>query len=224
MRKIQKQTLIAAVCAALAVVCMFGYTASIKSEATTLRSAALDHYGGERVQVVVASKDIAVGETLSQGNVKLADWLVDLLPSSDAATDIDQVDGRVAQTNIKENEPVLLERMGDGSSRISVPDGLEAVTVSSDDVLAVGGAIRAGSLVDVYVETSRSKVVLLGQKILVLETNGGASTSNSDKQVTWVTLAVTPESTSELLAASVKGTIHLVLPSSTTKQKGANNG
>jgi pilus assembly protein CpaB len=146
--------------------------------------------------------------------------VVDLLPAGDVAKAQADVDGRVAQTNIKKNEPVLLERVGDGSSRISVPDGLEAVTVSSDDVLAVGGAIRAGSLVDVYVETSASKVVLLGQKILVLETNGGASNENADKQVSWVTLAVTPESTSELLTASVKGTIHLVLPSSTAAKKG----
>ena len=220
MRKVQKQTVVSALCALIAVVAVFAYTATIKSEALTQRAEALEHYGGERVQVVVASQDIEVGQTLTQSNTQLADWVVDLLPAGDVAKAQADVDGRVAQTNIKKNEPVLLERVGDGSSRISVPDGLEAVTVSSDDVLAVGGAIRAGSLVDVYVETSASKVVLLGQKILVLETNGGASNENADKQVSWVTLAVTPESTSELLTASVKGTIHLVLPSSTAAKKG----
>lgn len=220
MRKVQKQTVVSALCALIAVVAVFAYTATIKSEALTQRAEALEHYGGERVQVVVASQDIEVGQALTQSNTQLADWVVDLLPAGDVAKAQADVDGRVAQTNIKKNEPVLLERVGDGSSRISVPDGLEAVTVSSDDVLAVGGAIRAGSLVDVYVETSASKVVLLGQKILVLETNGGASNENADKQVSWVTLAVTPESTSELLTASVKGTIHLVLPSSTAAKKG----
>jgi len=219
-RKVQKQTVVSALCALIAVVAVFAYTATIKSEALTQRAEALEHYGGERVQVVVASQDIEVGQALTQSNTQLADWVVDLLPAGDVAKAQADVDGRVAQTNIKKNEPVLLERVGDGSSRISVPDGLEAVTVSSDDVLAVGGAIRAGSLVDVYVETSASKVVLLGQKILVLETNGGASNENADKQVSWVTLAVTPESTSELLTASVKGTIHLVLPSSTAAKKG----
>lgn len=217
----RKHTIISILCALIAVAGVFSYTASVKSEAQTQRAAAIEHYGGERVQVVVAASDVEVGETLSQDNTRLEEWLVDLLPEADAATAFDQVQGRVAQTDIKKNEPVLLERVGDGSSRITVPDGLEAVTVSSDDVLAVGGAIRAGSLVDVYVETAQGKVVLLGQKILVLETNGSDSVDSSGKQLSWVTLAVTPKSTAELLSASVKGTIHLVLPSSTVQKGGA---
>ena len=217
MRKARKQTIIAAICALVAVCSAFAYTASIKSEAQMQRAAALEHYGGERVEVVVASSDVEVGRVLDDANTTVAEWVVDLLPAGDVATSPDQVNGRVAQTSIKKNEPVLLERVGDSSSRITVPDGLEAVTVSSDDVLAVGGAIRAGSLVDVYVETSSGKVVLLGQKILVLETSGGDANTAASKQVTWVTLAVTPASTSELLSASVKGTIHLVLPSSVSK-------
>ena len=219
MRKARKQTIIAALCAFVAVCAAFAYTASIKSEALTQRAAALERYGGEQAEVVVATADVEVGQGLTEANTAVAKWVVDLLPAGDVATGLDQVRGRVAQTNIKKNEPVLLERVGDGSSRISVPDGLEAVTVSSDDVLAVGGAIRAGSLVDVYVETSSGKVVLLGQKILVLETSGEGAQGGS-KQLTWVTLAVTPQSTSELLTASVKGTIHLVLPSSTAKKEG----
>lgn len=215
MDKQRNRIIVSSLCALIAVAGVFAYTASVKSEAQTQRAAAIEQYGGERAQVVVASRDVEVGQTLDEGNTDTAEWLVDLLPAAEAATDPAQVRGRVAQTDIKKNEPVLLERVGDGSSRISVPDGLEAVTVSSDDVLAVGGAIRAGSLVDVYVETSQGKVVLLGQKILVLETNGGDSADASGKELTWVTLAVTSKSTPELLSASIKGTIHFVLPSST---------
>lgn len=217
MTRQRKQTIAAAVCAVLAVVGIFAYMATIKSEAQVQRSAALQHYGGERTQVVMATADIPVGSSIGSDNVKSAEWLVDLLPQAEVATSIEQVDKLVAQTDIKKNEPILMDRVGTGSARISVPNGLEAVSVSTDDVLAVGGAISAGSFVDVYVETSEGKIVLLGQKILVLETS---NLKNSEGvELSWVTLAVTGESVSDLISASAKGTIHLVLPSTSAKEE-----
>ncbi len=144
-----------------------------------------------------------------------------MLPQGDAATSSEDVVGKVAAIDIKRNEPLLLERIGDGSSRIAVPQNLEAVSVATDDVLAVGGAVSAGSFVDVYVETSEGKIVSLGQNILVLETSGTASASEDkdvQEELTWVTLAVTRESVSELITASTKGTIHLALPGNQTRE------
>lgn len=210
MGKQKRQVVIAAVCACLAVICVFAYTASIKSEASVARAASLEHYGGERVQVVVATEDIPVGHEVDQANAKVQDWLVDLLPQGEPATSLDQVSGKVAQVDIAKNEPVLLGRVGQGASRISVPKGLSAVSVSSDDVLAVGGAIKAGSFVDVYVENAKGTVERLGEKILVLETS--SVESDEKEKISWVTLAVTPESVEELIYASTKGTIHFVLP------------
>ena len=126
--------------------------------------------------------------------------------------------------NYQSDSDNMLERIGDGSSRIAVPTGLSAVSVSSDDVLAVGGAITAGSFVDVYVE-SGGKVVLLGEDILVLETS--TKEQAQDAKITWVTLAVTPQSVSDLLSAAAKGAIHLVLPGkdeAPQTNEGANNG
>lgn len=205
-------------------VCVFAYTASVKSEAATARRAALDHYGGEQAAVMVARTDIPVGTRLESSNVQEATWVVDLLPAGKIATKPAEVEGQVAQIDIKANEPIMLERIGDGSSRIAVPTGLSAVSVSSDDVLAVGGAITAGSFVDVYVE-SGGKVVLLGEDILVLETS--TKEQAQDAKITWVTLAVTPQSVSDLLSAAAKGAIHLVLPGkdeAPQTNEGANNG
>ena len=91
--------------------------------------------------------------------------------------------------------------------------------------MAVGGAIRAGSFVDVYVETSEGRIVSLGQNILVLETSSTADASTdeeSQESLTWVTLAVTRESVSELITASTRGTIHLALPGNQTRSGGEN--
>ncbi len=207
----RKQLIAGIVCAVLAVAAVFAYTATVSSEAAAKRQAAIERYGGEQTQVVVASEDIAVGTALGPGNVKETTWLVDLLPDADVAAEAGQVDGLIAQADFKEGEPIIMARAGDGNARVKVPDGLEAVSVSSDDVLAVGGSVQEGSFVDVYVETAKGKVVLLGKKILVLETSAVVQ-EESSKAITWVTLAVTPQSVSELLEASCKGTIHLVLP------------
>lgn len=219
MKTQRKQTIIAVACGLLAALCVFAYTASIKSEASMARAAAVRQYGGERTQVLVAKSDIPIGTTISKDNASVEEWLVDMLPQGKAAQSYDEVDGLVAQVEIRKNEPVLLERIGDGSSRISVPDGLSAVSVSSDDVLAVGGAIRAGSVVDVYVEASTGEITLIGERILVLETS--TPENAREEKISWVTLAVKPTSVQELISASARGTIHFVLPgNSAAKQVG----
>lgn len=210
MTRQRKQTAIAICCGVLAALCVFAYTATIKSEASMARAAAIQQYGGERVPVLVATKTIPIGGTVDESNATVQEWLVDFLPQGQAAQSHEQLEGLVAQSEIRVNEPILLERVGDGSSRITVPDGLAAASVASDDVLAVGGAIRAGSVVDVYVEAASGEITMIGERILVLETS--APDDAGDKQISWVTLAVTPSSVSELISASARGTIHFVLP------------
>lgn len=219
MTKQRKQALIAGACGIIAALCVFAYTATIQSEASMARASAIRSYGGERAEVLVANKTIPIGGTIDESNTSVQEWLVDFLPQGQAAQSYEELQGLVAQTEIRVNEPVLLERVGDGSSRITVPDGLAAASVASDDVLAVGGAIRAGSVVDVYVEASSGEITMLGEHILVLETS--TLEDSKEKQISWVTLAVRPSSVSDLLAAASKGTIHFVLPgNSAANQEG----
>ena len=218
MTRQRKQTLIAIICGVLAALCVFAYTATIKSEASMARALAIAQYGGERAEVLIATKTIPIGSAIDESNTSKEEWLIDFLPQGKAAQSYEELEGLVAQTEIRMNEPVLLERMGDGSSRITVPDGLAAASVASDDVLAVGGAIRAGSVVDVYVEATSGEISMIGERILVLETS--MLEDSGDKQISWVTLAVKPSSVSELIAASAKGTIHFVLPGNSAASQG----
>lgn len=218
MTKQRKQALIAGACGIIAALCVFAYTATIQSEASMARASAIRSYGGERAEVLVANKTIPIGGTIDESNTSVQEWLVDFLPQGQAAQSYEELQGLVAQTEIRVNEPVLLERVGDGSSRITVPDGLAAASVASDDVLAVGGAIRAGSVVDVYVEASSGEITMLGEHILVLETS--TLEDSKEKQISWVTLAVRPSSVSDLLAAASKGTIHFVLPGNSAANQG----
>ncbi len=218
MTKQRKQALVAGACGIIAALCVFAYTATIQSEASMARASAIRSYGGERVEVLVANRTIPIGGTIDESNTSVQEWLVDFLPQGQAAQSYEELQGLVAQTEIRVNEPVLLERVGDGSSRITVPDGLAAASVASDDVLAVGGAIRAGSVVDVYVEASSGEITMLGKHILVLETS--TLEDSKEKQISWVTLAVKPSSVSDLIAAASKGTIHFVLPGNSAANQG----
>ncbi len=141
-----------------------------------------------------------------------------------------------------ENEPVVAAKLGDLAAPVSVPEGLCAISVPSEDVCAVGGAITAGSEVNVYA-VGGNDVTLLGQSVLVLETSNGSRVSRTEAQgslglfgsvtsrseLSWVTLAVAPERVQEYLAASRDDWLYLVLPgagvpelSSSAKQPGPN--
>ena len=75
-------SLVAGVLAAL--LCMV-YGSSIRSQAEQVQAETLAKYGGDRVEVCVAARDIDVGETLDETNVITQEWLTSLLPR-DAAT------------------------------------------------------------------------------------------------------------------------------------------
>jgi SAF domain. len=92
-------SLIAGVLAAL--LCMV-YASSIRSQAEQVQAETLAKYGGDRVEVCVAARDIDVGETLDETNVITQEWLASLLPR-DAATELRQVRGDVTTSRIPKN-------------------------------------------------------------------------------------------------------------------------
>jgi pilus assembly protein CpaB len=203
---------------------MLWYATGIRAEAAQTRQEALAAYGGEQVEVYAATRDIAVGETLSAENVALQLWLSDLLPAG-ALREQGEVFGQSATVPLMQNEPIVAAKLGELATPVSVPAGLCAVSIPSEDVLAVGGAIAAGSFVTVYA-ADIATVELIAEEVLVLETSNGEMTtsgesgslfasSNSRAQLSWVTLAVEPDTAQELIAASRSRNLHLVLPGGT---------
>ena len=197
------------VCGLLAACCMLLYAGQVRASERSAREAALQRYGSEQVDVLVAQRDIPIGAVISAQDVAPMPWLVDLLPD-DCATDASMVVGKTATSSILANEPVSLRRVGAAGS-LDVPAGLCAVSIPTQDTLAVGGAVDKGSLVDVYASGNEG-VVLLGQRILVLETSNSADGASRGGSLSWVTLAVTQESVEELLNASRAGKLYITLP------------
>lgn len=211
----RKGSIIAGVaCGIVCVVCVLMYASLVQGEADAARAEAMERYGGEQVDVLVASKDIYPGESLNSSNTTTQTWLSDLLPDG-CMTDLSQADGLQATSLIIEGEVVCSRRFQTGASELEVPEGCAALSVPAKDVQAVGGALTSGSLVDVYaVGTSTTRI---GEKILVLATSaeGDGTTQGS---VSWVTLAVPVDQSQEFVTASQSMSIYFVLPSATEEE------
>jgi pilus assembly protein CpaB len=200
---------------------MTWYATSVRAEATQTRQEALASYGGEQIEVYTATRDIAVGETLSGENVSLQLWLSDLLPTG-ALYEQGEVFGQTVAVPLMRNEPVVAAKLGESKAPVSVPEGLCAVSIPSADVLAVGGALQAGAFVTVYAADTVT-VELIAEEVLILETSSGSFTasgggtglfgdSSARPELSWVTLAVEADTAQELIAASRTKELHLVLP------------
>ena len=221
MKQSKKRLALSLLCGVLAAAAMSLYVSGVRTEAMQSRQQALSAYGGGQVEVFVATRDIAIGETLSSSNVSSQIWLSDLLPAG-ALSEQRDVFGKTAAMPIFKNEPVVAAKLGEHKTSVSVPAGLCAVSIPSEDVLAVGGVIAAGNYVTIYAADSRT-VELIAEGVLVLETSTGASASanpgtgsfgstGSRPKLTWVTLAVDPEIAQELIAAATTRKLYLVLP------------
>lgn len=182
------------------------YVSSVRAEVERAQEEARARYGGELASVCVASRDIEPGEVLDEGNVTVEEWVTSLLPAG-ASTQVAEVAGKTATSRIPKNAVVSPLYLMQDEGGVEVPAGKVAVSVASDEEHSVGGLVSAGDTVDVYV--SKDAVADRLTEAQVLDTSTEATGGG---QLSWVTLAVKPESVRELLAAVSRGSITLVIP------------
>ena len=195
-------------CGAVCAVCVFSYASLVRGEADSARAEAMERYGGEQVEVLVATKDIYPGETLNSSNSTTRTWLSDLLPEECISTLADVKDAQVSSMIVK-GEAISKRRFDSSAASIDVPEGCVALSVPAQDVQTVGGSLCAGCLVDVY--ATGSQTACIGKNILVLATNVEGGNSSKSK-VSWVTLAVPLDQSQEFVTASQSMDIYFVLP------------
>lgn len=217
-----------AACGVLCAVCVALYMHGVRSEADAARAEALERYGGEQIEVCVATRDLPAGRAVEAGDLETKMWIADLLPA-DAARSVEEVEGKVPSTPIMEGEVVVLKRFEGQGASLDVPDGLAAVSVPAADVQAVGGSLAAGSTADLYASGGTS-TALLASDVLVLATSSTGS-EGAAAELSWVTVAVAPESVQEVIDASQKSELYFALPSSsahsadeTDERDGASEG
>ncbi len=203
-----RPALVAIACGVLCAACVALYVAQVDEQAHAAQSEMLARYGGDQVEVCVAKRDIAAGQTIAEGDVETRMWVAALLPADAVTAKADAV-GQQAGSSILAGEVVSKARFGFESSSIEVPDGMVALSVPARPVQAVGGALSPGMSVDVYaVGASSTTKIAAAAKVLETCAEAGASASAA-----WVTLALAPEKIPEMVSAAEHAELYFVLPS-----------
>jgi pilus assembly protein CpaB len=213
--KQQQLIAIAVACGILCAACIGLFMTSVQGEAEAARAEALARYGGEQVEVCVATRNIVAGERLDLSAVETKLWVADLLPEGAVRASSDAV-GKTATSSIFKGEVILSGRFETGHDSLDVPSGKQAVSVPAKAVQAVGGAISPGMSVDIYAlgDTTTS---VIAKDVSVLDTSVGKSGSLMSSENGWITLAVDPENVQEIIAASGKTTLYFTLPGATVE-------
>ena len=198
---------IALACAALAVVASHAYAQEARRKEAQLRQETLDRYGGEVVSLVVATHRLDAGETVSDGDVALKEWVSELAPEG-ALVSLDQAVGSTLNMAVSAGQVLTELSVGSSGSSLEVPSGMVAVSLALTDKLGLAPGIESGSRVFAYRVDDRGTQLVSG-KVTVVSVNaeGGSLTSSKN-----VTVAARPDDIPALLEAAAQGTLRLVVP------------
>ncbi len=106
--------------------------------------------------IIKAVRDIEPGTRIDESMIARDVWPTDYIPPR-AATIEAEVVGQVAQSTIKENEPIMTTKLipfDESSLDKRIPEGKRAVTIGirdDQDVVGVAGLLRPGQFVDILV-------------------------------------------------------------------------
>ena len=208
--KQRKLMIVAIACGLACAACIALFAYSVQGEANAARAEALARYGGEQVEVCIATRDVAAGERLDASAMETRMWIADLLPEG-AVRETSAVAGKTLASPILKGEVISSKRFESTHNVLDIPAGKQAVSVPAKAVQAVGGAISAGMSVDVY-SSGDSTTTALARDVIVLDTSVGDSASLVASESGWITLAVDPDRVQEVISASNKTSLYFVLP------------
>lgn len=171
------------------------------------------------VSVVVATRDLGLGELLSEEDVRVVDWPGDAVPEG-YATSIPEVAGRGLVANVRANEPILAAKLADSGMGAGlapvIPPGMRAISVQSNEVLQVAGHVLPGTTVDVILIGESggqpiSKIIMQNLPVRGVAQEIQEDAEGNPRPVSVVTVLVTPEDAERLKLATTQGSIHMAL-------------
>ena len=173
--------------------------------------------------VVAAAMPLPLGSRLRAQDLRLIDWPAQTALPGSFSRIADCVD-RALITAVVENEPILAAKLapkeaGAGLPAV-IPEGMRAVSVRVDDVVAVAGFVTPGTMVDVQVTAEVpgaaagagvTNTILQDVRVLAAGQKVEQDKEGKPQTVSVVTLLVNPEQANKLTMASTDGRIHLAL-------------
>jgi pilus assembly protein CpaB len=180
-------------------------------------------------QVVVAAARIPLGQRLGASQLREIPWPLGQQPAG-SFVHISDCSDRVVIGPLVENEPILEENLapkeGGAGLAAAIPEGMRAISVHVDDVVAVAGFVVPGSVVDVLATGATvagdivTRTILQGLRVLAAGQKVDQDREGKPQTYTVVTLLVTPDEADKLSMASTEGKIHLVLRNSMDMKQG----
>ncbi|MGO9275884.1 MAG: Flp pilus assembly protein CpaB [Terriglobia bacterium] len=170
-------------------------------------------------QIVVAAGNLPLGARLRAQDLRLIPWAASQ-PMQGSFSRIEDCVDRALINSVVENEPLLegkLAPKGSGAGLSAViPEGMRAISVRVDDVVAVAGFVLPGTMVDVQLTAeagaaSVTNTILEDVRVLAAGQRVEQDKEGKPQAVSVVTLLVTPEQANKLTMASNNGRIHLAL-------------
>ncbi len=177
--------------------------------------------------IVAAAKDLDVGAALAPEDLKMISWTSGQVPKG-AFSKIADATGRAVLYPMFENEAILdakLAPTGSGAGLPAViPQGMRAVSIRVDDVVAVAGFVGPGTRVDVLLtgvsrNESLTKTILENVQVLAAGQKIQPDSQGKAEKVNVVTLLCTSQDAAKVTLAANDGHIQLVLRNPMDTQK-----
>jgi pilus assembly protein CpaB len=184
----------------------------------------------DTVDVLVASTDIGLGQTLSGQNLAWQTWPAsvtgDFIQKTNRPNAIQDLIGARVRSPVSAGEPIReakLVRAGKGFLSAILPKNTRAVAVEISPENGAGGFILPGDHVDVILtrtpiggkgeEGSTSETILTNVQVLAIDLNIDGKAGQNSAIGKIATLELTPTQAQTLVLARRLGTIALVLRS-----------
>jgi pilus assembly protein CpaB len=174
-------------------------------------------------QIVVAAMPLALGTRLDEHDLRMVSWPGNE-PVPGMYTREQDVIGRALITDLVANEPILESKLAPREAGAglpaTIPEGMRAVSVAVNEVIAVAGFVQPGTMVDVLATGSPgaggggetvTKTVLENVKVLAAGQQIQQDQQGKPHTVPVVTLLVSPEDANKLTMAATQGRIQLAL-------------
>lgn len=183
-------------------------------------------------QVVVAAKDLNVGQQITDGDLRVVSMATTNLPQG-AFHRLSEVMGRGVILPMQANELVLSTKVAGPDEGAGLPSmiarGMRAVSVKVNDVVSVAGFVVPGTHVDVIVtgnpgngpeqENATTTTVLQNVPVLAAGKKLQRDSEGKPQDVPVITLLVSPSDAQLLTLASAEGRIQLSLRNPTDVDK-----
>jgi pilus assembly protein CpaB len=173
--------------------------------------------------LVVAAVPLPLGTRLDAANTRIIQW-----PANQKVAGmfgrVEDVTNRAIVTSLAENEPVLESKLAPKESgaglSATIPEGMRAVSVAVNDVVAVAGFVIPGTMVDVLI-TGRgmgkeaqgdiTRTILENVRVLAAGQRVETDRDGKPQTVAVITLLVTPDDATKLVMGSLDGKLQLAL-------------